>query len=565
MNLVTGRTRSRANATARVRAAAFVTALTFALFSATVVVSADGQAAPLVLPVAAAAGLPLSVVGAGVSGGAFSIGAAGAVASAGVTLGAMLGADAAIDWVFGWGDDVSPTLGDPPSGFNLNGTTVCSNTTYCKNPTSKSVTYDSPTGTVVTITGKVGPRPHSTYATTGRQEVGFSYSLSGGSSVSFNSVSFSASCGGSVSATAPANGWNATSGSHEYIWSQYDGSGSTAASSCSPSYINWNRQYIGQIASTTIPDGGWTTSGDAGTVEPGTTPLWAWPWVRCFDPTTSASTIVKGPSVATTRQNVDAMALTFPACAPPGYRVEAGIDVVRKSDGVKVSDGFTPWPVPPSAGPVVLTRTLPDGQTVTCQATGGCPGFAEVAARHPATGTGASTAPVSAPDGSTFRCTYAGAAVAVAECSVVPDVIARPTAAGPGTGTAPSSEVCNFTMSAPWRWPLEGIKCAFDLSPATKARAGTVGATLTTLPPMNLLSDLPAWLAPLAGLGQSCPDWSVQVGPTTHSVICEQGFTNTMHNNRTLFGAAMTLALLGPFLWRVWHGAIPVIKVGTRS
>jgi hypothetical protein len=142
-----------------------------------------------------------------------------------------------------------------------------------------------------------------------------------------------------------------------------------------------------------------------------------------------------------------------------------------------------------------------------------------------------------------------------------------PNTAEPGTEPADGNEGCMSDIVAwnPISWVYIPAKCAIkwaaELKPETLTRVDTTMGRLSGVPPFSVLTSVQDWLAPIASLGQTCPDWSVSVAGSTHSVICDQGYTKKMHDNRSLFGVGMTLAMLGPFIWRVWHSAIPVLRV----
>jgi hypothetical protein len=126
-----------------------------------------------------------------------------------------------------------------------------------------------------------------------------------------------------------------------------------------------------------------------------------------------------------------------------------------------------------------------------------------------------------------------------------------------------------ITLSNPASWVYGPVVCAlkwaFEIKPETQARLSSVGAGIAALPPFSVLTAVPDWLAPIATPGQSCPDWTVQLGPESYSVMCDDPFAQRIHDSRTLFGAAMVAGLLAPFTWRVWHAAIPVLRVQARS
>lgn len=105
------------------------------------------------------------------------------------------------------------------------------------------------------------------------------------------------------------------------------------------------------------------------------------------------------------------------------------------------------------------------------------------------------------------------------------------------------------------------LEWGFGLSPATQLRVETVGADLGTLFPFNVATDVPNWLAPIATPGTSCPDWTVVIGSSTHSVVCDQPFMQRINAHRVAFGSAMVMVMIAPFAWRVWHASFPVIRV----
>ena len=139
---------------------------------------------------------------------------------------------------------------------------------------------------------------------------------------------------------------------------------------------------------------------------------------------------------------------------------------------------------------------------------------------------------------------------------------------GPGDNGPGDPDKGTNCMSGAYSWnPIDWVfvpvKCAliwtFGIKPTTQARLGSID--VGGIPPFSVLTAVPNWLAPIANPGQTCPDWTVKVGAKNYSVVCDQGYTKKMHDNRVLFGTAMTLVLVAPLAWRVWRAAIPVLKV----
>jgi hypothetical protein len=316
----------------------------------------------------------------------------------------------------------------------------------------------------------------------------------------------------------------------------------------------------------------------------GTTTVTTIPRTTC-----SNGSVVTGSSIVYTGATDPATLppIIAPAC-PAGTQRTGFTTPTTFPGGATAPSPLAPWVAPtiPAAYPncvgtpcqLVLTRTGPDGSTVNCTNTTGCPGY---------TGTGTDAS------GNTYTCRWGSYTLAASECTVIPT--APPT---PGTGTTtPAPELCppgsTSMLCAPatgtspadpdaatnpdpsrcsgsfgWNpvdWVLKPVKCAlnwaFGIKPTTQARVSATLGRAGTVPPFSVITAVPAWAAPLGTLGQSCPDWSVKVGPASYSTVCGQGFTQRMHDNRGLFGAAMTLALIGPLFWRVWRAAVPVLKV----
>lgn len=527
-----------------VRGLALVLALTFAMFSAGAVVNTQDRAyaGPLtVLPVIAPA-LPLSVVSAGVGGGISLVSTGAALAGAGITAAATIAGNWAVTALFNWSADAPSTFGDPPPSGDPNAAAWQYGPKHGVAATVDAGPYENANGR-----WQVDYTRHSTH------HRGFCYLSSGATSQS---------CG---------SGWTDGTGPASYIFPA--GATPTHFTLCSSTTA------CVQTSTSTVTDetrlAAWWArerlTEPAPSGDPGTTSLTARPQRSCSDGTT-----VYGSAQTFTRSAGSDVPLAFPPCPSGTVGTGMAAPITRDSDGALQGDALTgetgtstPWtpPAVPAAYPdcanyacaMTLTVTAPDGSTFTCTQAGQCVGYRDVVKQYPGIGSGAATVARTGPDGNSYQCRFGPYAVAVAECQVIP---------GAGLGTAAAGvddSVCKFQLSSPWTWPHSAITCAFGISPATQARVDTTQALLADVPPFNVLPAAEGFLAPIATLGQSCPDWQVQVAGSSHGIVCGQGFTEKMHANRTLFGLAMTLAMLGPFIWRIWHAAIPVIKVQRGS
>lgn len=150
-----------------------------------------------------------------------------------------------------------------------------------------------------------------------------------------------------------------------------------------------------------------------------------------------------------------------------------------------------------------------------------------------------------------------------------PSTAPTPPPIGTGPEADPEGKAQNcisgaFTLN-PVDWVYVPVKCAltwaFGIKPATQARTAVTLDRVGDVPPFSILTAVPDWLAPIGTLGQACPDWSVALAGESYSVVCDQGYTKRMHDNRLLFGAAMALAMVMPLTWRIWRASIPVLKV----
>jgi hypothetical protein len=542
-----------------VRGVALLMALTFAFFAGSVVQTQTRAYAVPVLPLVVAPALPLSVVSAAVGGGISTISAGGALASAGITAAAVTAGNWAVDTFFSWGEDAPEDFGDPDP-------TVAANGTWSPYASGTMTIYCPPGGwtaglayTLLDVTD-VSPGIVQWAIQTPAQDCQVRVN------VSFFNASTSvvvANFKGVLSEKSDASGVIrknvATSGGESVDDLYVRFSPTTDDLGAYGAETTWN---YGPVAGTS-PD-------------PGTTPLSVTPTTRCVDGggivQTFAGTILK-----TTRSTSDPQTLSFPACPAGTVVQDRAAPITRDSDGALQGDALTgetgtstPWQpgVVPAIYPdcanracvMTLVVTAPDGSSFTCTQAGQCVGYATVVQQYPGLGEGASTVARTGPDGNSYQCRFGAYAVAVAECQVIP---------GAGLATSTDTDVSNCVRSGiswnPVSWVEEPVKCvltdAFEVSTATRARIDTTKGVAAGKPPFSVLTIFPDWLAPFGSLGATCPDWAVTVGGSTHGIVCESPFMQKIHDNRVLFGAVMTVVMLAPFVWRVWHAAIPAVKV----
>lgn len=426
------------------RAVAGVLALVLGFYAAGAVVSTADRAyaGPLVIPAlgAAAAGVPLSVVSAGVGGGVTLLSTGPALASAGLTAAAALAGNWAVSALFTWRDDTPANLGVKPStsaqvapGYAFAGphNESCASTGWLN-----YATWTAPS---------TGDNAYFLYRDpgTGRDTYRFGGDLwprcglgnaGNGGDVAGHLVALKV-----VNSAGEIGVWWGAEADRKLLDAQF-GTSSTA-----------NLQPVAEAP----PE-----------------PLTITPQRTCSD----GSTVTGTPS-KTTRSTASG-ALTWPACPAGTVPTGASAPVTRDSDGVKVAEAIDPWtpPVVPAAYPdcatyacvMTLTRTLPDGQVITCARAGQCSSYADVVKQWPQIGAGASTVPRQAPDGSSYACRFGPYPVAVAECQVIPGA----GLAAPAQTASSGCALTDFSLN-PVSWVVVPMRCLWVPT--------TVGAQMTAL------------------------------------------------------------------------------------
>ena len=570
-----------------------------ALLLALLMTLAGGQgspahAAPLVVPLVAGAGLPLSVVSAGVGGGVTLVSSGAAMAGAGITAAAALAGNWAVGAVLNWNSGTSSTFGDPPAGSAPPAGWVWNSGTpaqewpgavpgFVQGVTATVPPGDGGTAKIaVTLGATNGDKSGNYYVAlqatwacspTGNIAGNTAQNVTGGQTAyantrqSTNSTLTLPRCQ-YLPSSLPNSASNYRTGSwvlnHHFQVYCYSG-GCTG----NPTGVRaHNSSWI--LYSTSDPN---YPTGSTGPVAPGTTPLTFTPRT-CYVTQSGAAGCTAGQSQTTTRSG-SGVAVTFPA-PPAGATVTGRSAPITTADGTQVGDGLAPgnvgatptvWqpPAVPARFPdcanrscvMTLTVTDPAGNTQTCGPNNACASYASVVQQYPATGEGASTVARQAPDGNSYQCRFGPYAVAVAECQVVPGV--GVTAAGP------EAENCMGGVGwNPTTWVTVPVKCAlswaFVPSSAPLAQAQATATSLGQAAPFSYVTGTVGWVNDLDA-GSQCFDLDVDrgdAGPLRVLSTCAPGpFEAWLISNRGLMTAALYAAFFVPMAWWAWRQYAP--------
>lgn len=522
--------------------------------------SSTANAGFLVVPAVAAAGVPLSVVSAGVGGGVALVSTGGALAGAAITAAAALAGSWAVETLFSWDSDAPSDLGDVPVTSGTYGPTVGQYYRF-DGPPGSSVKYDYDVvnvGRTVYFTASLdtgrtlgtsmavkvqckNPTTGELRAITGNGLGGFGSSYSG----------TSAQTGGCATTTDVVAGFSY----HVLNGTTFAAPPSTEALNA-PAFLS-----AGTIGA---PSG-------APAAGAGETPLTVTPrtcWTRLADNSTGCT----NGAPLDTKRNAPGGLLAFPA--PPSGATVTGraAPITRTSDGVLIADatdptgGTSPWspPAVPAVYPdcanracvMTLTVTDPAGNMQTCGPANGCASYAQVVQQYPQVGEAAGTGPRQAPDGSSYQCRFGAYPVAVAECQVIPGV-------GLPATTTDAGNCMGGVGWNPTTWVTVPVKCALEWafvpSAAPLAQAQVTATDLGNAAPFSYVKGTVGWVNTL-GAGSQCftLDVTTQQGPQRVLSTCDPGpFESWLVSNRTLLSAAMYASFFVPLGWWAWRQYAP--------